>query len=126
VLLVAREALHREPTLLRRMPWIAAAAFGLVHGLGFASALRGIGLPTSSLAGSLFAFNVGVELGQLAVVIAVLGAVALGRRLIGSAQSVDERRVLGGHIHRAACYALGAMAAWWLIERVVDLARGGG
>jgi len=64
-------------------------------------------------------FELGVELGQLAVVIAVVGAVALGRRLI------DERRVLGGRVHRAACYALGAVAAWWLLERIVDLARGG-
>lgn len=120
VLLVAREGLHDEPTAIRRWPWLAAGGFGLVHGLGFASALSEIGLPRESLARSLLAFNVGVELGQLAVVAAVVGIVALGRRLIG------ERRIVGAHIHRAACYALGALAAWWGLDRVIDLARGGG
>lgn len=120
VVLVAREALHDQPTLLRRSPWLAAGAFGLIHGLGFASALAEIGLPRASLAHSLVAFNIGVEVGQLAVVAAVIAIVALGRRLVG------ERRVIGRHIHRATCYLLGAVAAWWLLERLVDLARGGG
>lgn len=120
VLLVAREALHTELTLIRRAPWMAAAAFGLIHGLGFASALREVGLPTASLARSLVAFNVGVEVGQLVVVVAVLVVVAVGRRLIG------ERGVVRTHIHRSVCYALGALAAWWLVERVVELARGAG
>ncbi len=119
VLLVAREALHGEPTAIRRWPWLAAGGFGLVHGLGFASALRVLGLPRASLARSLVSFNVGVELGQLAVVAMVVALVAIGRRLIG------ERRIVGRHIHRTACYALGALAAWWLLQRVVDLAGGG-
>ena len=119
VLLVAREALHREPTAIRRWPWLAAGGFGLVHGLGFASALRSLGLPRDSLAKALVSFNVGVELGQLAVVTAVVAVVAIGRRL------VDERRIVGRHVHRAACYALGALAAWWLMQRLVQLAGGG-
>ena len=49
-------------------PW-AAAAFGLVHGFGFAAVLREIGLPGSALGWSLFGFNLGVEIGQLAIVI---------------------------------------------------------
>jgi hypothetical protein len=118
VLLVAREATHRAPTAIRRWPWLAAGGFGLVHGLGFASALQERGLPRGSLAWSLVTFNLGVELGQLAVVAVVVLAAWLGRRLIG------QRRVLGAHVHRAACYALGAVAACWLLERVVDLARG--
>ncbi|HEY5948336.1 MAG TPA: HupE/UreJ family protein [Kofleriaceae bacterium] len=118
VLLVAREATHREPTVIRRWPWLAAAGFGLVHGLGFASALRELGLPRASLARSLVSFNVGVELGQLAVVAIVLAVVALARRLVG------ERRVIGRHVHRAACYLLGALAAWWLLQRVVELLCG--
>ena len=120
VLLVAREATHREPTLIRRAPWLAAGAFGLVHGLGFASALTTLGLSHASLARGLFAFNLGVELGQLAVVAVVLAVVGIGRRLIG------ERGVVGRHIHRATCYALGALAAWWLLDRVVELVRGAG
>jgi hypothetical protein len=115
VLLVAREATHREPTAIRRWPWLAAGGFGLIHGLGFASALSELGLPRESLARSLVSFNIGVELGQLAVVAVVVGATALARRLIG------ERGVVGARVHRAACYALGAVAAWWLIERLVEL-----
>ena len=118
VVLVAREATHREPTAIRRWPWLAAGGFGLIHGLGFASALREVGLPRESLAKSLASFNVGVELGQLAVVAVIVGGAALVRR------SVGERRIVWHHVHRAACYALGALAAWWLVERVVDLACG--
>jgi hypothetical protein len=117
VLLVAREALHREPTAIRRWPWLAAGGFGLVHGLGFASALRELGLPRASLARSLVSFNIGVELGQLAVIAVLVGLVATARRLVGD-------RVRGANIHRAACYLLGALAAWWLWQRVVELACG--
>jgi hydrogenase/urease accessory protein HupE len=117
VLLVAREATHREPTAIRRWPWLAAGGFGLVHGLGFASALRELGLPRESLVRSLVSFNVGVELGQLAVVVLLVALVAAARRLVGD-------RVGGAHVHRAACYLLGALAAWWLLERVVELACG--
>ena len=52
--------------------WIAAFGFGLLHGFGFAGALRDLGLPTGSLALSLVGFNVGVEIGQLAIVAAFL------------------------------------------------------
>nr|MBA3393646.1 HupE/UreJ family protein [Deltaproteobacteria bacterium] len=114
VLLIAREATHREPTVIRRWPWLAAGAFGLIHGLGFAAALGELELPAASLAWSLVWFNVGVELGQLAIVVAVVGVAWLGRRLLG-------KRWQLGQIHRAACYVLGALAAWWLLDRVVAL-----
>jgi hypothetical protein len=120
VVFVAREALHDRPTAIRRWPWIAAAVFGLVHGLGFASSLAQLGLPRASLARSLVCFNIGVELGQIAVVAAVVGLVAVGRSL------VSERRIFRVRIHRAACYGLGALAAWWFLHRVVELACGRG
>ncbi len=118
VLLVAREATHREPTMIRRWPWVAAGVFGLVHGLGFASALGAIGMPRAHLARALVSFNVGVEIGQLATVASVIAIVWGARRLVG------ERWIVGPRIHRAASYALGAVAAWWLLERLVDLACG--
>ena len=68
IVLVAGEALHRRPTLSRRWPALVAFLFGLVHGLGFAGALKEIGLPEHHLPLALLTFNVGVELGQLAVV----------------------------------------------------------
>src|SRR5262249_39765407 len=53
--------------------WIALG-FGLVHGFGFASVLREMDLPRRALGWSLFSFNLGVEIGQLLVVVAVAGA----------------------------------------------------
>src|SRR6185312_8010413 len=55
--------------------WIALA-FGFIHGFGFANVLREMGLPTRALGWSLFSFNVGVEIGQLLVVVAVASALA--------------------------------------------------
>ena len=72
IVLVAGEALHSRDTLARRWPALVAFLFGLVHGLGFAGALQQIGLPERHLWIALLTFNVGVELGQLAVVAAVL------------------------------------------------------
>jgi hypothetical protein len=120
VLLVAREATHEQETAIRRWPWLAAALFGLIHGLGFAAALAEIGLPRAAVAWSLLWFNVGVELGQLAVVGVVIGAASVVRPLI------RERRIVGLWIHRSACYALGALAAFWLIQRTAELACGAG
>lgn len=115
VLLVAREALHRDPTALRRWPWLAAGLFGLLHGLGFASALGELGLSRASVVSNLLWFNVGVELGQLAIV----GAVVL---LAGCArQTLARRASVGPRAHAAACYALGSTAAWWLLDRTVAL-----
>jgi hypothetical protein len=118
VVLVAREATHREPTAIRRWPWLAAAGFGLIHGLGFASALGELGLPPASVASSLVWFNVGVELGQLAVVVVVLGLVGVGRRLLA------RRPGPGLDLHRAACYALGGVGAAWLCARVAAIVAG--
>lgn len=88
--------------------WIALV-FGLVHGFGFASVLRQIGLPPQSLGLSLFAFNVGVELGQAAIVIVVASALnALRRRRIDVARRVAA----------AGSVVVLAAGAFWFIERV--------
>src|SRR6185369_5960648 len=68
IMLVAGEALHKQATLARRWPALVAFLFGLVHGLGFAGALKEIGLPENHLSVALLTFNVGVEMGQLLVV----------------------------------------------------------
>src|SRR5439155_12763784 len=60
------------PTLMRRAPWAMAAVFGLLHGLGFAGALAEVGLPGGEIPTALFAFNVGIEVGQLCFVGVVL------------------------------------------------------
>lgn len=68
VLLLAFEASQRHSSWMRSAPWAVAFLFGLLHGLGFASALSEVGLPAQHVAVSLLSFNVGVELGQLCVI----------------------------------------------------------
>ncbi len=75
---VATENLFARPTVTRR--WIVSFAFGLVHGFGFSTALRELGLPTEGLVLSLVGFNAGVELGQAAVVLLAVPALGLVRR----------------------------------------------
>jgi hydrogenase/urease accessory protein HupE len=114
VLLLAREATHEEPTATRRFPWAVALLFGLVHGLGFAGALRSLGLPSGSVGWALLWFNLGVEAGQLGVIaVVVLGLRLGGRRLA----RLTWARTL-------ACYLIGAPAAWWLIERTLVILQG--
>jgi hypothetical protein len=118
VLLVAREATHDRPTLIRRWPWLAAGIFGLIHGFGFAGALADLGLATDALAGPLLWFNLGVEIGQLMVV----GLVVLAAWLIGNLGG--QRASAGRRLHRTCCYLLGGVAAWWLVERALVVAAG--
>lgn len=109
VLLLAGELARGDTgTVTRRFPWLMAGGFGLVHGLGFAGALREVGIPEGRAAVALAGFNVGVELGQVAFVgcLAVLAAVAapLGRRWPATAL--------------VPVYAMGTAAAVWTIARV--------
>lgn len=95
-------------------PWVAFS-FGLVHGFGFASVLRDMELPRRALGWSLGAFNVGVELGQLVIVVLVASSVfALRRR----SEAAGRRLVVGGS---AVVLAAGA---YWFVERVFFLGGG--
>ena len=93
-----------------RHPWIAAFAFGLLHGFGFASGLTTVGLPDSDIPLALLAFNVGVEIGQLAFVLIIL---LLCRAL----------PILQFNVPRWASYApgylVGSLGAFWTIERTL-------
>jgi hydrogenase/urease accessory protein HupE len=84
-----------------------AFAFGLVHGLGFAGALASIGLPLGARVLSLGAFNVGVELGQAAIVVAAWPVLTWLRR-----RGQGERAADVGSAILAAC------GLWWLVQRV--------
>ena len=88
-------------------PWIALA-FGLVHGFGFAGVLRETGLPGSGLGWSLFSFNLGVEIGQLLVVVVVSSALAALR-------ARSERA--GRQLAVAGSVVVAAAGAFWFIER---------
>jgi hypothetical protein len=70
-----------QTSLAIRRPALAAFAFGLLHGLGFAGGLSGLGLSRQALVATLLGFNVGVEIGQLAFVFTVLAAVSSLSRL---------------------------------------------
>ena len=92
IVLVAGEALHKRETLARRWPALVAFLFGLVHGLGFAGALKDIGLPQNHLATALLTFNVGVEIGQLLAVAVVWAAVASCCATLALARFAAARR----------------------------------
>ena len=80
IVMVAAEVVHMERgklSLAIVRPWMVAFAFGLLHGFGFAGALVELGLPQGDIPLALFAFNVGVELGQLAFIAVLLSAVYL-------------------------------------------------
>jgi hypothetical protein len=77
---IAYVAVENVVAPARRRRWLVAFGFGLVHGLGFSSVLREVGLPPRGLVLSLLAFNVGVEIGQLVTVAVVLPLVLLGAR----------------------------------------------
>jgi len=110
IMLVAGEALHLRPTLSRRWPALVAFLFGLVHGLGFAGALKEIGLPENHLAVALLTFNGGVEIGQLLVV----GAAALAWHAL-------RRWPAALQLRAPALYAIGGLAAFWTFGRVAAL-----
>lgn len=110
VMLVAGEALRQRETIARRWPAMVALLFGLVHGLGFAGALKEIGLPENHLWIALVTFNVGVEVGQLLTIAAAwLLYVAIRRWPV-----VSQARL-------AALYAIGSVAAYWSFARFVTL-----
>ena len=114
ILLLATEIVHLErgeTGLTARWPWVVAFTFGLLHGFGFASALSDIGLPQGDIPLALFAFNVGVECGQLAFVAVVSSLAALPGRLRLGVRV--ERYALG-----AAPYVIGTLAAFWFFERL--------
>jgi len=97
-----------SPGLSRRSPWLVAGAFGFFHGLSFAGALMRIGVPSDQGPLALLAFNVGVEIGQLLFVVAMLAPLAIIR---GMGQRWPQTQLL-------PAYAIGAVAMAWVIERV--------
>ncbi len=98
-----------EPRLSERLPWLVAFLFGLLHGFGFAGALREIGLPETDVPMALLTFNLGVEAGQLLIIAVAVAFIELLRRF---APRALRPAVL------ASTYAIGTVASFWFIERV--------
>jgi hypothetical protein len=98
--------------LTSRYPWAVAFSFGLVHGIGFASALAGLGIERKLLPVALAFFNIGVEIGQLAFVFLVLALFWAHRRL---------RFTLPQWGDLLPAYGIGSVAAFWFIGRFVRI-----
>src|SRR6478672_4713404 len=124
IVFVACEIVHRRQGrsgLTEGWPWIIAFSFGLLHGLGFAGALREVGLPQNAIPLALLFFNVGVELGQLLFIGSVLAEVTLAVHLSKrfSQWNVAPQSVFVW-CENISAYAIGAVAGFWLIERTLS------
>ena len=99
-------------SLLARKPWLMAGVFGLLHGFGFAGALADVGLPAGDVPLALGSFNLGIELGQIAVVLPVLAVLRIARG--PQARPLRWARVV-------PAYAIGSLAFFWMLERAAIL-----
>lgn len=114
ILLLACEIIRiqrGQASLTAQRPWMVAFAFGLLHGLGFAGALADLALPDSDIPLALLFFNVGVEVGQLMFIAAVIAGVGLVRL-------VRYPPYVGHHALLATTYMIGTMASFWFVERL--------
>lgn len=93
-------------------PWLLALLFGLLHGFGFAGALRETGLPADAIPLTLFSFNLGIEIGQLAFVALALNTIFLARPFL-------DRLPAG--INRVPIHAIGSLGVFWCLERAAAL-----
>lgn len=98
-------------SLTTRYPWLIAFSFGLLHGFAFAGSLADIGLPSHNVPAALLLFNLGVEIGQLMFVGAVLGLSVIFRR--------RTQTKVAGYGRWAVAYGVGMLASYWMIERII-------
>ena len=113
IVFLAKEiiSVHRgKLSFARQYPWIVAFIFGLLHGMGFAGALNEIGVPENEVFIALLSFNIGVELGQIAFVAAILLLIMLSKRLLA---------MLPVWMHQIPAYAIGSVASIWLLQRLM-------
>ena len=99
---------EQERRTLTRRRWAVAGLFGLVHGFGFSTVLRDMGLPEGAMVSSLLGFNLGVEIGQLLIVATLVPLLAWLWRLMGF-RSVSI----------SLSIVLLLLGSWWLVERTL-------
>ncbi len=109
---------HRH-SLTYRFPLIVSFSFGLLHGLGFASALGEIGLVEREILISLLFFNLGVEVGQIAFILVVSALIWVIYRLQQQSRVLTEAMTLR-RVETAAAYLIGIPSSYWLIDRVAQ------
>ena len=120
IMLVSVEILNArngKPSLTARLPWLVAFSFGLLHGFGFAGALAEVGLPQHAIPVALLFFNVGVEIGQLLFVAAVLSLIWLLSQAASQLWEATLVRRAFDWLDVTVAYGIGVVAAYWLIER---------
>ena len=99
-----------KSNLKLKTPWMMAFGFGLLHGLGFASALMDIGIANNQMLLSLLFFNIGIELAQIALIPIPLFFIYLSKRFD-----------LSNHLKILASYSIGGMGFYWFIDRVIGM-----
>jgi uncharacterized membrane protein (DUF485 family) len=111
IMLVCYEALKDKNTLTHRWPEFVAFSFGLLHGMGFASALKEIGLPSENIFMALLTFNAGVEIGQLFVILMTW--------ILSTIWIKFSRNQF--HLRNPMLYAIGGFSMFWSIGRFVKI-----
>jgi HupE / UreJ protein len=116
---LAREIVRPDSgSLTRRRPFLIATCFGLLHGLGFAAALREVGLPQRDILLALFSFNLGVEAGQLMFIALALMALWLARSIAGHHW---QKLIAGSSLPMPTLgYGIGITAAFWCVQRILS------
>lgn len=105
------ESYRGKSSFTEKNPWIVAMIFGLFHGLGFAGALSEIGLPQNEIPLALFAFNIGVEIGQIFFVIVVLFLMFFLKKI---------KSKLPDWLIYIPPYAIGVISCFWVIQRTLS------
>lgn len=113
IVLMAYEAVRRwrgYSGLTLEYPWLVTFLFGLLHGFGFAGALRAIGLPQTDIPAALLFFNIGVEAGQLLFIAAVIAVFSLP-----ALSKLRDKQIP----MITASYAIGIIAVFWTLQRAM-------
>jgi hypothetical protein len=107
-------ALNNLKGTIEKRRWLMAFVFGLVHGFGFASVLVDLGLPKDALVLALVGFNSGVEVGQMAIVVA----------FVPIAFWLRTTRFYRKGVLTVGSIAVALIASWWFIQRAFDIQGG--
>ena len=106
-------------SLTYRYPIAVSSSFGLLHGFGFAAVLRDIGLPQTELPTALLFFNVGVEIGQILFILALLvGFFGLRPLFVVVLRWGQDSKVHWRSLTMPASYVIGTIASYWMIDRI--------
>ncbi|MGI9228550.1 MAG: HupE/UreJ family protein, partial [Gammaproteobacteria bacterium] len=113
IFLVVEILKNNRDSLIWRHPIIVASGFGLLHGLGFASALNDIGLPQLHQVQALLFFNLGVEIGQIIFILVLI----LAKTFLFDLSGIKTLFQFHSGLKTAFIYAVGIICSYWFIER---------